>query len=153
VDDDLWTRVYNLADSGESEPSEERLKQSKRSRRRRSSYDHTTASMQDRFAQLHKAMLREFRSPFPIAKINIFEVYLACVQIVGIISDKTHEDKHRGIHCICFPEVLLNAADQYKENEHKLHPFGCKEPVETCKNAMAQVLGERKLDEFFWKNI
>jgi hypothetical protein len=148
-DDDLWTRVYDLADARESESSEEHPKQSKRSPRRRSGSDRTTASMQDRFAQLQKTLLREFTGPFPIAKINIFKVYLACVQIAGIISDKMHEDMHRGSNCMCFAEVLLNAADQYKENEHKLHPFGCKELVETCKNAIAQVLGQRKLDEFF----
>jgi hypothetical protein len=153
LDDDLWTRVYDLADAEESEPLKEQPKRRKGSHRRRSSSDHTAVSMQDRLAQLEKAMLREFTGPFPVAKINLFEVYLTCVRIVSIISDKMHDDKHRGINCLCFTDILLTAADRYKENAHKLQPFGCKELVEMCKSAITQVLGETKLDAFVWKNI
>lgn len=153
LDDDLWRRVYDLADTENTELPRKHEKSRRRSGRRRSSSDHTKDSTHDRLGQLEKAVLREFTGPFPIVKVNIFKVYLACVRIVGMISDEMHEEQHRGTNCVCFTEVLLNAADRYKENEHKMQPFGCKELVETCKRAMERVSGERELEEYLWKNI
>ena len=151
LDDDLWTRVYDLAEADEIRASEKQAKQSTSSRRSSSGY--AAASEQHRLLQLEKAVLQEFTGPFPVAKINLFEVYLACIRVITVISDKSHEGKHRGINCLCFADVLLTAADAYKDNSHKFRPFGCKELVKICKDAMKEVLGNRRLEEFLWKNI
>ena len=102
--------------------------------------------------QLHKAVLTDFAGPFPIARVNFFQIYLSCVQIISIISDKTH-NKDRGRNCLCFLDAILEAADRSKTNEHKLQPFGWKELVNTCKEAMTIVLGERSVNDFLWKTF
>ena len=112
-----------------------------------------TNSCPHQLSHLQKAVLTEFTGPFPLARVNFFKVYLSCVQIISIISDKTHDGEERGRNCLCFADVMLQAADRYQANVHKLHPFGCKELVSTCKEAMSAVLGERSLDDFLWKTF
>lgn len=102
---------------------------------------------------LQKAVLTEFAGPFPIARVNFFQVYISCVQIISIVSDKTHDGEDRGGKCLCFLDAMLQAADRYKANEHKLQPFGCKKLVDTCKEAISAVLGERSVDDFLWKTF
>ena len=110
-------------------------------------------SCSHQLSDLQKAVLVDFAGPFPIARVNFFQIYMSCVQIISIISDKTHDDEDLGRNCLCFVDVLLQAADRYKANEHKLQPFGCKELVRTCKEAMSTVLGERSADDFLWKTF
>lgn len=112
-----------------------------------------TTSCPHHLSHLQKAVLSEFTGPFPLARVNFFKVYLSCVQIISIISDKTHVGEDRGRNCLCFADVMLQAADRYQANVHKLHLFGCKELVSTCKEAMSTVLGERSLDDFLWKTF
>ena len=102
-------------------------------------------------SQLQRAVLTDFAGPFPIPKINFFQIYMSCVQIVSIISDKTHDGGEIGRNCLCFLDVMVQSADRYKANEHRLQPFGCKELVDTCKEAINEVLGDRSLDDFLWK--
>jgi hypothetical protein len=120
LDDDLWRRVYDSTNSEDIELLKGRGKRGRRSCRRRSSLDHTKASMQDRLAQLKKAMLRELKSPVPIAKANISKVRYPCVRILGIISDEMREDKSSGTNCFCFAEMLLNVADHLNIRYNRL---------------------------------
>ena len=112
-----------------------------------------SASCPHQLLHLQKAVLTEFGGPFPIARVNFFQVYLSCVQIISIISDQTHDGEDRGRNCLCFLETILQAADRYKANEHKLQPFGCNELVDTCKIAMSAVLEGRSMDDFLWKTF
>ena len=102
---------------------------------------------------LQKAILTEFAGSFPIARINLFQVYMSCVRIINIVSDKTHDGEDRGRNCLCFLDAMIQAADRCKANEHRLQPFGCKDLVDTCKEAMSTVLGERSVDAFLWKTF
>ena len=153
LDDDTWTRVYDLADAADEVPE---LKPPSRHRTRS---HHAADSTRHRLQQLEKAVRREFTGPLPVAKVNLFQVYLACVRVIGIVSDKTHHDTDRCVHCLCFADVLLAAADAYVDNAHRLRPFGCKELVRVCGDAMLEVLGEREgeaekgLEGFLWRNI
>jgi len=63
--------------------------------------------------------MTEFTGPFPIAKIAFFKVYIACVHIIGIISGYAHEKGDQGSRCLCFLDMILSAADQCRDNEHR----------------------------------
>ena len=136
VNENLWNRTNTLAHvSGKQGKDEETA----------------TNHHPHRLFNLQEAVLSDFTGPFPIARVNFFQVYMSCVQIIAIISDKTHGGEEGGRNCLCFLDVMLQAADRCKANEDKLQPFGCKEIVNTCKEAMSDVLGERRADEFLWK--
>ena len=147
VDESLWSRKHALAKSSVVE---------KKRKGHACAHGHpcgepTPNSCLDQLSQLQKAVLTDCAGPFPIAKINFFQIYMSCAQIVSIISDKTHDGEERGRSCLCFLDVMVQAADRYRANEHRLQPFGCKELVATCKEAIDAVLGDRRLDNFLWK--
>ncbi len=154
LDDALWNRVHDLTNIHQEDQNPR--KSTKRclcSRHGDSEHDTSSSSHQHGLHRLEKAVIRDFTGPFPIAKINFFEVYLACVRIISIISDNTHGGTERGLNCLCFLDAILSAADRCKDNEHRSQPFKCKELVETCKDAMSTVLCRRGLDDFLWKGI
>lgn len=99
---------------------------------------------------LQQAIITEFEGDLPIAKINFFAVYMACVRIIEMISEKGHDDKENNQHCLCFANAMLEAADRYRANEHKFEPFGCPDLLKTCQNAMSEVLRNRPLSDFLW---
>jgi hypothetical protein len=101
--------------------------------------------MQECLLHLEKAVMWEFTNPFPVSKIDLFEVYLACIQIISIISDKMHDDKVHGINCVCFAEALLTAADHYKTIHISCNRWDVRS---WWRLAMKDVLGNRKLDGF-----
>ena len=100
-------------------------------------------------------MRNEFNGPFPIAKLNLFQVYLACVRIVSVISDRWHGDQVRsGQNCLCFMDTLLPAADRYLDNDHRQWRMGCtQELVGICRDALKDALGGRAIDEFLWEYV
>ena len=104
-------------------------------------------------SHLQKAVLTDFAGPFPIARINLFQVYMSCVQIISIISGRTHDSGDHDGYCLCFLDAMLRAADLYRANEYKLQTFGNKELVDACKEAMRATLGGRSVDEFVWKTF
>ena len=117
---------------------------------------HTPSSImnQDCLQNLQDALTSELTGSFPVAKLNLFKVYLACARIVCMISDKYHGDTvEPGQYCLCSAEALLAAADRFRENEHKGSPFGFKGLVSICKEAIVQELGGRKSEEFIWENV
>ena len=103
--------------------------------------------------QLHDAVSGEVHGRFPVARINFFKVYLACIRIITVISKSTHDSDDRGTHCLCFLDMMLTAADRYKENEHRAQPFGYKDLVKVCQESMITVLADEPLDNFLWKGI
>lgn len=152
LDDGLWNRVHHLNNvNGDQKPGTNKRQRS--CSYHRHSIDFPSDSPQHRLCQLQKAVIDDFSSHFPVARLNLFKVYTACVQIISLISDKTHGDSDQGSRCLCFLEAMLSAADRHKNNEHKLELFGCKDLVETCKEAMSSVLGETDLHEFLWEGI
>jgi hypothetical protein len=73
----LWARVYDLAETAENDQPEQQMKRSTRSsRRRRSGPGNATHSIQERLLHFEEAVMQEFTGPFPVAKIDPFEVYL-----------------------------------------------------------------------------
>lgn len=149
VNESLWNHSHALADPYAFGKDHKRQTCAHNHRRQET----TSNSCPHQLLRLQKAVLTEFTGPFPIARVNFFQVYMSCAQIVSIISDKTHDGEDRGRRCLCFLDVMLQAADRYKTNEHKLQSFGCKELVNTCKEAMSAVLGERSVDDFLWKTF
>lgn len=149
VNKSLWNHTHALAGPCVFEKDHKRHACAHNDLRQETASNSCTHQLLD----LQKAVLTEFAGPFPIARVNFFQIYLSCVQIISIISDKTHNGEDRGRNCLCFSDALLQAADLYKANEHKLQPFGCKELVNTCKEAMSAVLEERSMDDFLWKTF
>lgn len=105
-----------------------------------------------RLCHLEKAMLAEVTGKFPTARINFFKVYMACVRIINAISDHAHGEKDQGSTCLCFLDTIILAADRYTENDRK-QPFGYKDLVVSCEDAMVSVLGDGTLGDFLWKGI
>ena len=152
LDEGLWDQVYyrnKNTEEGSVRPKTHHFCH----HQRRSCDEPFSSSSQHRFCQLQTAILTEFTGPFPVAKINFFKVYMACVQIVSHISDRTHGEKDKGARCLSFLEAMVTAADRFKDNEHKLQPFGYKDLVDSCKEAITIVAGNSSLDEFLWKDI
>ena len=144
VNESLWSRTHALPNSCVS---------GKEHKGRTCAHDHpkqksTSNSCRHHLFQLQRAVLTDFAGPFPIARVNFFQVFISCRQIISIISDKTHDGEDCGRNCLCFLDAMLQAADRYKANEHKLQPFECKKLVNTCKEAMNAVLGDRSVDEY-----
>lgn len=107
-----------------------------------------------RLQGLQKALHHELKGSFPIAKINLFKVYLDCVSIVSKVSDRWHGDHIRpGQHCLCFVDTLLSAADRCKDNEYRLQPLGCKELVGICQDAMTETLGGKDIKQYLWEYV
>ena len=156
LDSALWNRVYESIDTRR----EDQISAKGKKRRAISQPQHlhpkhesTPTSPQDRLSHLQDAILTEFTGPFPIAKINLFAVYSSCMRIVSLISDRAHDGHEQGRNCLCFLDVVLSAADRYKDNAHRMQPFGCRDLVGICKEAMSTVLGGRALEEFLWKGV
>ena len=106
-----------------------------------------------RFVRLSSALtMIDFRGPFPYSRINYFEIYVACAQILALISKKSFCDESTDDgYCLCYAYEMLQAADAVKSGEEKL--FGHGELVDECKNAMRDVLADRELEDFLWKEI
>ena len=90
---------------------------------------------------------------FSSLKINFFEVYITCMRILLTVSDRAHGDRDQDARYLCFLEAVVTIADRFKENEHKLQPFGHKELVEGCEEALLTILGKRPLKDFLCKGI
>lgn len=162
LDNTLWNRVYDLSTNDstrEDQPSMTKgTKQCPWLHHNHHAHAHpTTPTPRIRLTRLHTALHTEYTSPFPTPKINFFAIYLACIRIISIISDKTHpsSEKKAGQNtpCLCFLDSMLAAADRYRENEHRMQPFGCKELVTVCGEAMQTVLEGREVGEFLWVGV
>ena len=149
LDEATWNRVCNLGHADEDGKQ--------KSQKRRACTHHTdtfSCSPQHRLQSLQKAVLTEFTNPFPTAKINFLQVYLACVHIIAKISDRYHGDGERpGQHCLCFVDPILSAGDRCRGYGHGFQAFGCKDLVRICRGAMVETLGTRCVEEFLWKGI
>ncbi|KAI9705500.1 MAG: hypothetical protein M1836_006255 [Candelina mexicana] len=98
---------------------------------------------------VEQAVLKDFEGDFPVAKINLYEVYLACANIVSRVSDDIHGVK--GDHCLCFVETLLKAADRYQAHRQTLKSFPQPHMLRITEQAFRDVLEGRPLSEFFWR--
>jgi hypothetical protein len=98
--------------------------------------------------RVQQLILTEFQGDLPVAKINFFAVYIACVRIVKLISDRSHEEKDRA--CICFADRLLRVTDEYQGTKRAFGSFPCQELVDICEESMLAVLGQEPLAAFLW---
>ena len=140
LDDDVWDWVHQ-ADNN-TKPRDGKTSNP------RQCYTESHGTVDLPLLRVQRAVLTEFTGAFPIIKIDLFKVYLACVKIIEIVTTRGHDDNEK--YCLCFCTAMLEAADRYRTNEHKLEPFGCPELLKTCKEAMSSVLGNRPLSEFLW---
>lgn len=164
----LWKRVDNLANP----PTPEEQTSSRKGPKRRSCshppHAHapstsSTTPPPHQLHTLHTALQTEFTGPFPTARINFFAIYLSCIRIVSLISDRVHQQgQAEGIspttaplitNCLCFLDAMLDAADRYRDNEYRMQPFGCGRLVEICGGAIREVLGEVGLEGFLWEGV
>ena len=122
----------------------------------------TTGSDTDHEAAHHKshslyalrtALLPSFAGPLPLAKVNLFKVYLDSVRCLRLVSSKIHDNDEPGNICLCFVNHVLDAADRFKDNEHRTQPFGLKELVRHIEKSMREVFGGRGCEEFVWKDV
>lgn len=154
LDKALWDRVYDVNDvSGGQKPAKGRKRHSCCHHHTWSDMEVCSSSPQQRLVHLQQAVMNDFSGTFPIAKINFFEVYLSCIRIISLISDNAHGENGKGQYCLCFLDAILSAADLYKDNEHRLQPFGSRDLVQTCKDAMNTVVGGRSLEDYLWKEL
>lgn len=93
----------------------------------------------------------EFIPEFPTAQINFFKLYMACVKVVEIVSDRGHPDKP-GNRCQCFFEILTKAADAYNEHDGK-EPFGFQDLIGDLTGALTEVFVGVKIEEWFWQCV
>lgn len=95
----------------------------------------------------------DFRPEFPDAKINYLKLYLACVKVINIVSDRIHPDE-TGLICPCFFEDLTAAADTYNEYDGK-RPFGKRDLVQALTDALVEVFGPAKWASraWFWQYV
>lgn len=151
-----WERVYNVKNdhANESQPSQKSTERCPCSQHTHTVHDLYSGTSQQSLQSLQTAILTEFTGPFPIPKINFFEVYLSCLNIISIISDKYHGDKARpGQHCLCFVDPMLSFADRCEGNGRASLLLGCRELVDICRQAMVEVLGGKDLQGFLWEGI
>ena len=156
LDECTWDRICNLSNgiTDDSHSPKTRRKNRTCTNHEHSKQDFSFCSPQHRLRSLQKALLTEFTGPFPIAKVNLFQVYLTCIRIIGFISDRYHGDEaRRGQNCLCFVEDLLSAADRCRENEYRLQPFGCAELIRICREVMSEIEGGKGLEGFLWKGL
>ncbi len=114
-----------------------------------------TACPDRRLQYFGQTIHTELTGSFPVARINFFKIYLACLQIVSTISDKYHatldNKMDNGENCTCFANALMNAADRCREDEN--HPFGYKRLVEICQETIEKELLEKELEDFLWNGL
>lgn len=152
LDQALWDRVYHLSTTPpETQPPGKHAKRNQSC----AQHAHEHQSPQTRLHHLQTALLTEFAGDFPIVRINFFQIYLSCVRIVSLISDRTHQgENEHGRNCLCFLDAMLEAADRYRDNtRYRMEPFGCRELVGRCKEAILEVLEGRGLEEFLWEGV
>lgn len=99
---------------------------------------------------MQRALFTDFSDPAPMAKINYFNLYVACTKIISIVSDRSHPSE-KGAMCQCFLEKMVVAADTYQRNNGK-KPFGHQALVKNISDALTEVLGDSKLEDFLWQN-
>jgi len=100
---------------------------------------------------MQMALFTDFSDHLPVAKINYFNLYVACTKIIGIISDRSHPSE-QGSMCQCFMENLVVAADTYHRNNGK-QPFGHRALVKNISDALTEVLRDSKLEDFLWQSV
>lgn len=116
--------------------------------------DLLTQDPKHRLQSLQQAVTEDFNGCMPVAKVNLFKVYLACVRIISTISKHTHGEQDRpGQFCLCYTDAILSAADRYQYCEDKVQPLGCGELIKICQSAMAEVLEDVRVEDFLWEGI
>ena len=156
IDDTFWRRIHTLNshDANQSRAYSTAEKPSASCGHTHQDSPPSGSHHQHRLRLLQNALQKEFSGRFPIARINLFKVYLDCVSVVSRISDRWHSDQVRpGQNCLCFVDTLLLAADRCKDNETGVHSLGCKALVRLCQEAMEETLSVVEVDQYFWRYV
>ena len=94
----------------------------------------------------------------PQARLNHFAVFATCVRIISTLSDAAHTSKEdKGMNCICFTNAILSGGDRIVEARKMSRTRGAcwtkaerEGVVKMSTDAMRDVLGETKTDEWLW---
>ncbi|KAL9099637.1 MAG: hypothetical protein Q9163_004889 [Psora crenata] len=157
VDSPTRKRVRGLSDEGEKSSKPKAAKAQSCSHP--SHGDHHPSSPCSRHQHLLSSLQKEvvqaeFRGAFPVARVNLFQVYLSCIRIVSTMSDQYHGESARpGQYCLCSADALLAAADRCRDDENPLQPLGCTELVRICRNAICEALKGETVEQFLWGHV
>lgn len=105
--------------------------------------------------RLQAAVLQEFRSSeVPVARINYFAVYRACLETMHAISDANHE-KDPGYICKCTPESCLYECSvelkrRLVRSGKRVSMTDKKPACDSCCEHLLKVFGGRQTSEFLW---
>ncbi|KAK3629730.1 hypothetical protein LTR56_017849 [Elasticomyces elasticus] len=107
-----------------------------------------------RLLSLGEAVKADFEGPMPVAKLNLFKIYLACVRVTEVISNGTHDEPERnGQYCLCYLDALLLAADRCTASGRVLRPLGHRDLATSCKKVIRDEFGNAKLEDFLWQGL
>ena len=106
----------------------------------------------ERLLHLQSRISAEFTGKLPVAKVNIFTFYLACVNVIDIITKEIHTEGQPD-RCICFVRELALAADHARDHGRIQQPLGSKDVVKAFAKAVQEVLQHKSCDDFLWRSI
>ena len=153
---DNWKRIYESCGT-ESNPGQQEPNSPSEIKKGAACSHHCHASSDPsicpshRLQQLQRAVNVDFTGPFPIAKINLFAIYLSCARLVRAINDKYHDQVEPGLRCLCFVEEILRAGDLRRDDEKQ--PLGYKKAVTITSEMITAELGDKGLDDFLWQGV
>ena len=151
LDEAAWSRVSNLNSKNSCQKYN---REHSCWQQGHSEDDFSSYSPQYRLQSLQDAVLTEFNGPFPVAKVNLYAIYLACVRTISLISDKSHgEDTRPGQKCLCFTDTILSAVDRCTDGDHIIQLLGYQDLAKICQDAMIEVLGRITVEEVLWQGI
>ncbi|KAL9092881.1 MAG: hypothetical protein Q9165_004299 [Trypethelium subeluteriae] len=150
-----WTQMVGIV--SKKSPTTDK-QSSHESTKTRPDYHHRSAALpscpRQKLRTLREALSRDFNHPLCTARINFFQVYLACMRIVSRISNKHHGDEATlRQRCLCFVQEFLVAADECRGNEKRLKKRCSKGLVDICKTAIVEEVRDAKIEDFLWKTI
>lgn len=105
--------------------------------------------------RVQTALVNEFQGcAMPVARINYFAIYQACMQTMRKLSDANH-DKDPGYICKCPAEICLKECDWYLKkcltNTRKSWPvMEHRDASDSCLKYLLEEFGGRSVEEFLW---
>ena len=109
----------------------------------------------DHVESIQAAVLKEFEgSTVPVARINYFAVYRACMQVMWNISEANHDEPQKGI-CKCPAEFCLRECNDYLQRCQlaggKRHSrCARRKTTDSCLQIISERFGGTSVDDFLW---
>ncbi|KAK3625765.1 hypothetical protein LTR22_023419 [Elasticomyces elasticus] len=154
LDTATWDRLLSRHEAHHEQSSNSPKRAGTCSHHRQPSQGSCLPDYGTRLLSLGEAVRADFEGPMPVAKLNLFKIYLACVRITEVISNGTHDEPERnGKYCLCYLDALLLAADRCTASGRVLRPLGHRDLATTCKKAIRDEFENAKPEEFMWEGL